>query len=276
MKDVAIEGDLLYFSIKEIFYLLSRFKKTGRLIVKGQGNVYVSDGKVLHAEMDKLEGLEAFFSIGMKRDGKFVFQPDEKPTVNTIFQPLSELIDEMETREAQIEEFKKDLPPGSIVPQKSSKAPEGDKIALKKDEWKVLILADGKKKLSEIIEASSLSELDTLKALSWLFKESLLYDPEERKRILEKGLKDMNAFLKAFGDGPWMEGLNELIDKYEVKEAVSLNGKKLNIDNKRFSLDLEKTKEFFSETLDYLHDKATEVLGKLLVNKKLKEIKNES
>ncbi|MEJ2355730.1 MAG: DUF4388 domain-containing protein, partial [candidate division WOR-3 bacterium] len=60
MKDVAIEGDLLYFSIKEIFYLLSRFKKTGRLIIKGEGNVYVSDGKVLHAEKNKLEGLEAF------------------------------------------------------------------------------------------------------------------------------------------------------------------------------------------------------------------------
>ena len=276
MKDVAIEGDLLYFSIKEIFYLLSRFKKTGRLIIKEQGNVYVSDGKVLHAEMDKLEGLEAFFSIGMKKEGKFVFQPDEKPTVNTIFQPLAELIDEIETREAQVEEFKKDLPPDSITPQKSSKTPEGDKIALKKDEWKVLILADGKKKLSEIISLSPLPELDTLKALSWLFKESLLYDPEERKRIIEKGLKDTNVFLKAFGDGPWLEGLNELIDKYEVKKDVSFNGKSLNINNEKFSLDLEKTKEFFSEVLDCLHGKATEVLGKLLVKKKLKEIKNES
>ncbi len=276
MKDVAIEGDLLYFSIKEIFYLLSRFKKTGRLIVKGQGNVYVSDGKVLHAEMDKLEGLEAFFSIGLKREGKFVFQPDEKPTVNTIFQPLTELIDEMETREAQIEEFKKDLPPGTIIPQKSSKAPEGDKIALKKDEWKILILADGKKKLSEIIELSPLSELDTLKSLSWLFKESLLYDPEERKRILEKGIEDTNAFLKAFGEGPWLEGLEEVIDKYELKDAVSIAGKGLKIDKKKFSLDLKKTKQFFSETLDCLQGKATEVLGKLLVNKKLKEIKNES
>jgi hypothetical protein len=276
MKDVAIEGDLLYFSIKEIFYLLSRFKKTGRLIVKGQGNVYVSDGKVLHAEMDRLEGLEAFFSIGMKRKGKFVFQPDEKPTVNTIFQPLTELIDEIETREAQVEEFKKDLPPVSIIPQKSSKTPEGDKIALKKDEWKVLILADGKKKLSEIIDLSPLSELDTLKALSWLFKESLLYDPEERKRILEKGLKDTNAFLKAFGEGPWLEGVNEIIDKYEIKDAVSFDGKGLGIDKKKLSLDLEKTKEFFSEVMDCLQGKATEVLGKLLVNKKMKEIKNES
>ncbi len=276
MKDVAIEGDLLYFSIKEIFYLLSRFKKTGRLIIKGQGNVYVSDGKVLHAEKDKLEGLEAFFSLGMKKEGKFVFQPDEKPAVNTIFQPLSELIDEIETREAQVEEFKKDLPPFSIIPQKSSKAPEGDKIALKKDEWKVLILADGKKKLSEIIELSPLSELDTLKALSWLFKESLLYDPEEKERIVEKGLKNINAFFKAFGDGPWVEGLNKLLDKYEIEEAVSLNGNNLKIKTEKFSLDLEKSKQFFSEAMDSLHKKATEVLGKLLVNKKLKEITNES
>jgi len=275
MKDVAIEGDLLYFSIKEIFYLLSRFKKTGRLIVKEEGNVYVSDGKVLHAEMDNREGLEAFFSIGMKKEGKFVFQPDEKPAVNTIFQPLAELIDQIETREAQFDEFKKDLPPGSIIPQKSSKTPEGDKIILKKDEWKVLILADGKKKLSEIISLSPLPELDTLKALSWLFKESLLYNPEERKRVLEDGIKKTNMFLKAFGDGPWLSGLDELIEEYGVKDAVSFNGKSFNINNKKFSLDLEKTKEFFFEILNSLEKKAVEALGKLLVNKKKKELKNE-
>jgi hypothetical protein len=276
MKDAAIEGDLLYFSIKEIFYLLSRFKKTGRLIIKGEGNVYVSDGKVLHAEMDKKEGLEAFFSIGMKKEGRFVFQPEEKPAVNTIFQPLSDLIDEIETREAQVEEFEKDLPPGSIIPEKSSKTPEGDKIALKKDEWKVLILADGKKKLSEIIKLSPLPRLDTLKALSWLFKESLLYDPEEKKRVFEEGLKKTNIFLKTFGDGPWLEGLNQIIEKYGVKDSVSLNGKSLKINNKKFSLDLQKTKDFFSEVLDSLEGKAIETLGKLLVNKKMKEIANES
>lgn len=276
MKDAAIEGDLLYFSIKEIFYLLSRFKKTGRLIVKGEGNVYVSDGKVLHAEMDKKEGLEAFFSIGMKKEGKFIFQPEEKPAVNTIFQPLSELIDEIETREAQVEEFEKDLPPGSIVPEKSSKTPEGDKIALKKDEWKVLILADGKKKLSEIINLSPLSRLDTLKALSWLFKESLLYDPEEKKRVFEEGLKKTNIFLKTFGDGPWLEELDKIIEKYEVKDSVSLNGKSLKINNKKFSLDLQKTKDFFSDVLNSLEGKAVETLGKLLVNKKMKEVENES
>ncbi len=276
MKDVAIEGDLLYFSIKEIFYLLSRFKKTGRLIIKEEGNVYVSDGKVLHAEMDKLEGLEAFFSIGMKKEGKFVFQPDEKPAVNTIFQPLAELIDEMETREAQLEEFKKDLPPGTIVPEKSSKTPEGDKIALKKDEWKVLILADGKKKLSEIISLSPLPELDTLKALSWLFKESLLYDPEEKKRVLEEGLKKINLFLKVFGEGPWLEGIDGMIEKYDLKDSVSFNGKSLEVNNKKFSLDLGKTKDFFSEIINSIEKKATKALGKLLVNKKMKEIKNES
>lgn len=275
MRDVAIEGDLFYFSLKEIFYLLSRFKKTGRLIIKEKGNVYVSDGKVLHAEMDDQEGLEAFFSLGLKKEGKFVFQPDEKPSVNTIFQPLTDLIDQIETREAQLEEFKKDLPPFSIVPEKSTKAPEGDKIALKKDEWKVLILADGKKKLSEIIKLSPLPELDTLKALSWLFKESLLYDPEEKKRILKEGIKKTNAFVKVFGEGPWIEALEGLLEEYDVNDAVSFNGKKLKIDEKKFSPDLEETKNFFSELRNSLKEKATETIGKLLVKKKMKELENE-
>ncbi|MEO0293829.1 MAG: DUF4388 domain-containing protein [candidate division WOR-3 bacterium] len=276
MKDIAIEGDLSYFSMKEILYLFSRFKKSGRLIIKGEGNIYISDGKVLHAEMDNKEGIEAFFSLGLKKEGKFVFQPDEKPSVNTIFQPLSDLIDQIETREAQIEEFKKDLPPLSIIPEKSSKVPEGDKIALKKDEWKVLILVDGKRKLSEIIKMSPLSELDTLKALSWLFKESLLYDPEERKRVLEEGIKKTNLFLKTFGEGPWVGAVRELIKQYGIEDCVSLDVKSMQVNEKKFSLDLEKTKKFFSDVLTSLEKKATETLGKLLVKKRMKEIENES
>ncbi|MEJ2567910.1 MAG: hypothetical protein P8Z50_03410, partial [candidate division WOR-3 bacterium] len=77
-------------------------------------------------------------------------------------------------------------------------------------------------------------------------------------------------------DGPWIEGLNKMIDKYQIKDAVSFNGNNLKINKEKFSLDLEKSKQFFSEAVDSLHKKVTEVLGKLLVNKKLKEIKDES
>ncbi len=272
MKDISMEGDLAYFNIVEIFYLLSRFRKTGRLIIKEKGSIYISNGKVLHAETDNSEGLEAFFSLSMLREGKFNFQPDEIPSVNTISTSLSDLMDEIEIKNAELEEFKKDLPPISTIPEKSNKAPKTEKVALKKEDWKLLILADGKKSLGEIIKASPLEELDTLKALSWLFKEELLYDPEEKKRIVKEGVEKATHFLEIFGEGPWMESIKELVKDYELEDTISLTGKKVTFLRKDFPLDLEKTKSFFNDVMNTLEEKATETLGKLLVKRKIKEI----
>ncbi len=272
MKQVAIEGDLSYFSIIEIFYLFSRFRKTGRLIIKERGNIYIADGKVIHAETEHSEGMEAFFALSMVKKGHFKFQPDERASVNTISKPLSELLESIDTREVELQEYSKDLPPLLTVPEKSTKVPEGEKVALKRDDWRVLILADGKRNIEEIIGVSPLPELDTYKALSWLFQEDLLYDPEEKKRIIDNGVDKINKFIKILGDGPWMESAKEFIRDNELENDISLAGNYLVLLKKNFPLDLDKTKEFFDNFMKSLRVKATETLGRLLVNKKMKEI----
>lgn len=272
MKKVAIEGDLSYFSIVEIYYLLSRFEKTGRLIIKRKGNIYISEGKVIHAETDSSEGIDAFFALSMIKEGRFNFQPDERASINTISQPLSELIETIEAREDELNVYRKDLPPLATIPEKSSKAPEGEKVALKKDDWKILILSDGRRTLKEIIEASPLDALNTYKTLSWLFKEGLLYDPEEKIRIVDEGVKKASGFLRIFGDGPWRRAAVELISESGLEDAISIAGNDFLLLQKNFPLDLEKTKEFFDKLVGTLKSKAEETLGKLLVNKRMKEI----
>ncbi len=272
MKKSVIEGDFQYFPIIEIFYLLSRFRKTGRLIIKEKGNIYIADGKVIHAETEFLEGMDAFYELSMVNKGRFQFQPYEKARVNTISKPLSDLLEDLDTREAEFKEYDRDLPPLTVIPEKSTKIPEGEKVALKKDEWKVLILVDGKRTIEEIIGVSPLSELDTHKALSWLFKEHLLFDPEEKMRILNEGIDRINKFIKVFGDGPWIKSAQEFIKENELGNAISLAGNYLVLLRKNFPLDLEKSKEFFDKYMETLKEKATETLGKILVNKKMKEI----
>jgi len=272
MKRVALDGDLLYFPLVELFYLLSRFRKTGRLIIKEKGNIYISEGKVTHAETEYTDGLDAFYALCLVKSGSFNFQPNEKASINTISKPLSELLEEIDTKDAELREYNKDLPPLSTIPEKSTKVPEGEKVALKKDEWRVLILADGERTIEKIIGVSPLSEIDTYKSLSWLFKEGLIYDPKEKLRILSEGIDKVNKFIKAFGDGPWIKSAQEFIKENELEDAISLAGNYLVLLKKSFPLDLDKTKEFFNKLMLTLKEKASETLGKLLVNKKMKEL----
>ena len=272
MKRAALDGDLLYFPLVEVFYLLSRFRKTGRLIIKEKGNIYISEGKVTHAETEYTDGLDAFYALCLVKSGSFNFQPNEKASINTISKPLSELLEDIDTKEAELREYNKDLPPLSTIPEKSTKVPEGEKVALKKDEWRVLILADGKRTIEKIIGVSPLSEIDTYKSLSWLFKEGLIYDPKEKLRILNEGIEKVNKFIKAFGDGPWIKSAQEFIKENELEDAISLAGNYLVLLKKSFPLDLDETKEFFNKLMLTLKEKASETLGKLLVNKKMKEL----
>jgi hypothetical protein len=272
MKRVTLEGDLSHFPLNELFYLLSRFRKTGRLTIKEKGNIYISEGKVTHAETEYSDGLDAFYALCLVKSGSFNFQPDEKASINTISKPLSELLEDIDTREAEIREYSKDLPPLSIVPEKSSKVPEGGKIALKKDDWKILILVDGNRSIEEIIGVSPLSEIETYKSLSWLFREGLLYDPEEKIRVLNEGIDTVNKFIKVFGEGPWIKAAQDFIKDNKLEDNISLAGSYLVLLTKNFPLDLDKTKEFFNNFMITLKDKATETLGKLLVNKKMKEL----
>ncbi|MCK4321328.1 DUF4388 domain-containing protein [candidate division WOR-3 bacterium] len=272
MKRAALDGDLLYFPLVEVFYLLSRFRKTGRLIIKEKGNIYISEGKVTHAETEYTDGLDAFYALCLVKSGSFNFQPNEKASINTISKPLSELLEDIDTKEAELREYNKDLPPLSTIPEKSTKVPEGEKVALKKDEWRVLILADGKRTIEKIIGVSPLSEIDTYKSLSWLFKEGLIYDPKEKLRILNEGIEKVNKFIKAFGDGPWIKSAQEFIKENKLEDAISLAGNYLVLLKKSFPLDLDETKEFFNKLMLTLKEKASETLGKLLVNKKMKEL----
>ena len=270
---VAIEGNLSYFPIVEILYLLSRFRKTGRVTIKEGGNIYISDGRVIHADTDSSEGMDAFFALSMIKEGHFNFQPDEKPRINTISQTLSNLLESVETIEAELKEFERELPPLATVLEKSSKTPDGDKIALKKDDWKILILADGERTLEQIINASLLDKLNTYRSLSWLFKKGLLYDPKEKNRVVTEGIDKAKKFLEVFGDGPWREALDNFLKERELESAITLTDNNLLLHQNNFPLDLEKSREFFENLMNILKSEATKSLGRMLVNKKMEQIK---
>ena len=268
---IALKGNLTYFAADEVMYLLSRFKKTGRLDI-GKGSVYFQEGNVVHAKTSELEGLDAFYALSMMEEGEFTFYADEKASKNTISSPLVELFQEIERRRTEIQEVLRELPPLDTVPAKSIKGPTKEKIAMKKHHWKILILVDGKRNLEQIVRESGFEKSDALRSIVWLFNEGLIYDPKEKERIIKEGIKKIKVFLKEFGEGPWQDIIRRKLDEAGLNKYISVTNTDILITNKNIDIPPEKLKTWLIDTLDALKSKAEELLGKIIVKKKWKAL----
>lgn len=263
---MVLECELGYFTPVEIFYLLSRFKKSGRLEFE-DGVVYFIDGNVVHAKIKNVVGMEALYQLSLKEKGKVRFFPDEKPEEITISEETGALFEEIEKRKIEIKEFKEKLPPFDTIPLKSRHTPEGEKIALRKKDWKVLILVDGKRNIQKIIEESGLGALDAYQTLHWLFEKGLIYDPQAKKRLIEEGKKKVGAVLSSLGEGPWKDEVLKLIEEMELSGVVDV-GKEIDVDEEA-GVPPERLSEFFDTALERIRKKAEEVLGKVLAKKRI-------
>ncbi|MBL8149928.1 MAG: response regulator [Blastocatellia bacterium] len=50
----------------------------------GSGNIYIENGEILHVEMDKMKGFEAFYNLMLLTGGEFSVKPYSKPLETTI------------------------------------------------------------------------------------------------------------------------------------------------------------------------------------------------
>ncbi len=264
----VLSGDLSFFHSEEIMYLLSRFKKNGRLHFENIGDIFFLEGNPVHAKSSQLEGVEAFYYLAAVEKGNIEFYPDEKPPVNTINENLADLFSEIERRKEELKEVLKQLPPLSTVPHKSTNTPSKDKVVMKKIHWKLLILVDGKRNLKEIAEDCKYGKSEAMRGLLWLFNEGLIYDPRMKQRVIEEGSKKIKKILETFGEGPWLDVLKGKIENSDLKNVLRLAGKDLIITKKDFTVNPEKLKIWFDDTINAIKNNIEEILGKILVNKK--------
>ncbi len=268
----ALNGDLKYFKVDEILYFLSRFKKTGKLTIS-ESHIYFQDGNIIHAQDNDLNGEEALFNIALKETGRFNFTIDEKPEIITINEQISTLFEEIERRRTEIEEVKKNLPPFDTIPLKSSKTEGKGKIEMSKIHWKLIIATDGKRNLSEIIEASGLEKGTAMRGLKYLFDEGLIYDPKARERIIKKWTSKINKFFELFsGENIWKEIIFERMRIQDFDGFADVKENKIVILKQDIPVGADKLEDWFRETLLSLRKKAEEILGKIMVNKKWKMI----
>ena len=195
----VLRAEISYISVVEVLQFLSMNKKTGKIKIKSryEGEIYIEEGKFTHAIFNDLEGIDALFELSLLKEGYLTFEPNILPPKKTMGGEPVKLFEEFDRRKREIREIENKLPPLDAILLKSEDI-SFEKLNLRKNDWKILSLIDGKKKLREVIFESQIGLFEGYKSVSFLIEKGLIFDPEEGKRITKKLIQTFNEFMDEY------------------------------------------------------------------------------
>ena len=191
----GFSGSLSEMSLVDLLQTLEVGKKTAVVTLqKGgqEGKVYVTNGEVVDAELQKLEPKKALLRLFTWNEGQFTVGMKKHDRKKQIFVDTSDLISEGVTRLYRWEQLSKGLPSlQSVV----LRAPDKDIQQLTADEEKVLHLINGQKRFIDVIEESEFDDLKALRLLKTLFEKGLVLEaPMQNSAITEDYLEKFKTF----------------------------------------------------------------------------------
>ncbi|MEO0225525.1 MAG: DUF4388 domain-containing protein [candidate division WOR-3 bacterium] len=277
-----LEVNLKHFDLGQLLLFLNHTGKTGRLKIDGSsrnGAVYLSEGKVVHCECGEMVGVEALYDLAMEEAGRAVFETGVSTTQKTFEEDMGNLAQEFERRRTEFKELITKLPPLDSVMVKSSSVSTEGGVSLRRVDWQVLALIDGKNTLKEVIEASKVGAFDAYKSLVWLKEQGLIVDPKEFERLVEKEINRIDIFLDEFArKGVGMERWRQIIEDWGKSSeenqlfinSLIISDQAIKLKELQFArLDRSYIKGMFDTFFKYLVDEGTNIYGKILTKRKL-------
>jgi hypothetical protein len=167
-KDTAQLTDALTF--------LCTQKRTGRLVIGEQereGEVFITDGKITHAQFEQCIGLQALLLMLAWEKGTYNFTPKQTTDQTTIEMETAEVLALLAQRMQEWNQIKKDYPLNLNVVLCLLPEARGT-IRLKKEEWDIVARIDGRKSLQEIATGLYMAPLDLVKAIQRFLEAGLI------------------------------------------------------------------------------------------------------
>jgi hypothetical protein len=158
-KDTAQLSDVLTF--------LCTQKRTGRLVIGEQereGEVFIADGKITHAQCAQCVGLRALLFMLAWEKGTYNFTPKHTTDQTTIEMETAEILALLAQRMQEWNRIKNEHPLNlnaalCLLPEARGT------IRLKKEDWDIVARIDGRKSLREIANELYVAPLDLVKAI---------------------------------------------------------------------------------------------------------------
>jgi len=174
---MAFQGSLAELHLPDIIQLISVSGKTGvfHLTDGGlQGQIYLNDGKIVHAELDDVAGEEAVYALAIWSQGDFRFDPGVATEHRTISKSNTNLLMEAARRLDEWRVLSKKVPSTDMIPEFVVQEGRDGQINLNTSEWLILSKIDGQRSVKSIAFAASLSVFDAAKILYGLIATGLI------------------------------------------------------------------------------------------------------
>jgi hypothetical protein len=184
---MAFQGSLAELHLPDIIQLVSVSGKTGvfRLTDGGNhGDIWLHEGRIVHAEHEDLSGEEAVYSLAIWRSGDFLFEPGVAAPRQSIQKSNTNLLMEAARRFDEWRVLAKKIPSVDLVPEFVILDSRDGQINLNTMEWLLLSKIDGQRSVKQIAGATGMGVFDAAKLLYGLVATNLI-------RLKEKGAAPM-------------------------------------------------------------------------------------
>jgi len=272
----GFEINLKEFVLGDVLQFLARVKKTGVLKVFGgvSGEIYLQGGLVVHATDGTEKGMEALFNLSFVELAKASFELGVSPPEQTISKELGKLTEDIEKRRIEFEEIKKKLPSLETILTKSTKDMESA-VALRRTDWQILALIDGKRKLGDVINGSKIGGYEATKTVIWLKDQGLIYDPTGAERVMSTLTKFLRILFEIFAKNGlnWLKkwsGVNS--NNKKILDALKINEETLGIEIMA-GLHADEIEEALKNLEEFIKVEGPKAYGKLLFKKKFEDFK---
>jgi Domain of unknown function (DUF4388) len=174
---MAFQGSLAELHLPDIIQLISVSGKTGVFhLTDGalKGQIFLTDGKIVHAQLDDASGEEAVYALAIWSQGDFKFEPGISTEIRTISKSNTNLLMEAARRLDEWRVLSKKIPSPEMVPEFVVQDNREGQINLNTSEWLILSKIDGQRSIKAISGAGGLSVFDASKILYGLVATGLI------------------------------------------------------------------------------------------------------
>jgi len=174
---MAFQGSLSELHLPDIIQLVSVSGKTGVFrLTDGahQGNIWLHEGRIVHAEHDDLSGEEAVYALAIWRTGEFRVEAGVPSPRQSIQKSNTNLLMEAARRLDEWRVLSKKIPSVDLVPEFVILESREGQINLNTMEWLLLSKIDGQRSVKQIAAAAGMSVFDSAKLLYGLVATNLI------------------------------------------------------------------------------------------------------
>jgi hypothetical protein len=192
---MAFQGSLKELPLPDIIQLVSVSGKTGQFDLVNEsenGQIYLREGQIVHAEAGELEGEEAVYELAIWPQGDFVFTPGRESRVTSIQKSNTNLLMEAARRIDEWQVLSKRISSTRLVPVFTDQT-VSTSVSFTPQEWSIISRVDERRTIEEIAVALGMSPFETCKHLYGLVTSGLVDLKEDLTRRHVEKLRKMSV-----------------------------------------------------------------------------------